>query len=174
MKFSVKELVDIAVGIEDSGCFFYSECRKKFTDRQLADMFGFLAEEEHRHKELFETFLTEIGEPSGEFTGVLPVMQAIGDERVFKDKDDVSAAIKGIAKVTDVFNLALTAEKTPFSGIPNFSMYSGERRRTMLTGLINEERTHIITLIDMREKMRLQDGNNAYARNYITVPSNRT
>lgn len=158
MKFSVKELVDIAVGIEDSGCFFYSKCRKKFTDRQLADMFGFLAEEEHRHKELFETFLTEIGEPSGEFTGeYYQYLQAIGDERVFKDKDDVSAAIKGIAKVTDVFNLALTAEKDSILWYTELlSMYSGEKEaHNLLTRLINEERTHIITLIDMREKMRL-------------------
>ena len=158
MKFSAKEIVDIAVGIEESGYYFYTRCREKFDNREFKELFGFLAEEELRHKEIFEKMLGELKDLSGMFTEeYFQYLRAIGDERVFKNNGDVDRVIKGIASINDVLKVALTAEKDSILWYSELAVMYGKDRDThlVLERLLDEERRHVVLLLEIKEKLSL-------------------
>ena len=68
MSYSIKEIIDIAIGLEKSGHEFYTRCEKKFDDKEVKQIFSFLAKEELKHKESFENINSNDGSPSGVFT----------------------------------------------------------------------------------------------------------
>ena len=55
MNFSFKEIIDLAVAIEQAGYEFYRSCSEKFDDGHIAELFRFLANEEEQHKKSFES-----------------------------------------------------------------------------------------------------------------------
>ena len=161
MKFSMKEVVDIAIGIEESGYYFYTQCRSRFDNRELGDLLVFLATEELRHKEIFEKMLREIKDKEGLYSeDYYKYLKAIGDSRVFKDNSDVDRVVMGIKEIADVFKIAIAAEKDSILWYSELlAMYKKENEPlSVLTKLIDEERKHIIILLNLKEKMGL--GNN--------------
>ncbi len=158
MRFSTKELVDIAIGIEESGYYFYTQSRKKFTDPNFTDLLAFLAEEELRHKELFEKMLGELSDTSGIFTeDYFQYIKALGDERVFKNNDDVDAAVKTVQSIFDVLKIAMAAEKDSILFYSELlSMHEKDKdAHTILSRLINEERKHIVLILELKENLEL-------------------
>ncbi|RPI94138.1 MAG: hypothetical protein EHM32_07160 [Spirochaetales bacterium] len=158
MRFSTKELVDMAIGIEESGYYFYTQCRKKFDDPYFTELLTFLAEEEHRHMKLFEKMLGELKETSGVFSeDYYQYLKALGDERVFKNNDDVDAVVKTVKSVFDVLKIAMTAEKDSILFYSELvSIHEKDKdARTILNKLINEERKHIVLILELKEKLEL-------------------
>jgi rubrerythrin len=156
MAFSTKELIDIAVGIEDSGYYFYTKCREKFDDKVLKELFYFLAEEEMRHKEFFEKLDPALLDEKGIYTTeYFQYLTAIGDEKVFKDKNNIDSVIKDINSPLDAIKTALTAEKDSILFYDELKeLYKNEQDTfTILNKIINEERRHVIMLLDIREKI---------------------
>jgi rubrerythrin len=156
MAFSTKELIDIAVGIEDSGYYFYTKCREKFDDKVLKELFYFLAEEEMRHKEFFEKLDPALLNEKGIYTTeYFQYLTAIGDEKVFKDKNNIDSVIKNINSPLDAIKIALTAEKDSILFYDELKeLYKNEQNTfTILNKIINEERRHVIMLLDIREKI---------------------
>jgi rubrerythrin len=66
--YSTKELIDIAMGIEETGYYFYSTLKSKFKDESFQQMFQFLADEELRHKDIFSNMLKGLNDTQGVFT----------------------------------------------------------------------------------------------------------
>ncbi|HSV96492.1 MAG TPA: ferritin family protein [Spirochaetota bacterium] len=158
MRFSTKELVDMAIGIEESGYYFYTQCRKKFDDPYFTELLTFLAEEELRHKELFEKMLGELKETSGVFSeDYYQYLKALGDERVFKNNDDVDAVVKEMESVFDVLKVAMTAEKDSVLFYSELlSMHEKDKDALkILNRLIDEERRHIVLILELKEKLEL-------------------
>lgn len=160
MAFSAREIIDIAIGIEDSGNYFYSRCREKFDDKALKEVFSFLAEEEQRHREIFEKLDPDLMNEKGLYTTeYFQYLTAFGDEKVFKDKNDIDSAIKNINTPLDAIKIALTAEKDSILFYDELKeLYENEKDTlTILNRIINEERRHVITLLDIREKIITTD-----------------
>ena len=158
MAFSTKEIIDIAIGIEDSGYYFYTSCREKFNDEILKETFSFLAEEEMRHKEFFEKLEPEIKDTKGIFTTeYFQYLTAIGDEKVFKDKNDINEIIKNMNTPLDAIKIALSAEKDSILFYSELKeLYENDKDTiTILNKVINEERKHVVTLLDIREKIAM-------------------
>ena len=156
MAFSTKEIIDIAIGIEDSGYYFYTRCRDKFDDESLKEMFSFLAEEEMRHKEFFENLESNIKDAKGIVTTeYFQYLTAIGDEKVFKDNNNIDNAIKDMNSPIDAIIVALEAEKDSILFYSELKeLYDNDNEtKTMLNRIINEERRHVVTLMDIKEKI---------------------
>lgn len=161
MRFSTKELVDIAIGIEESGYYFYNLARKKFDDPNFRDLLAFLAEEELRHKEIFGNMLRELGEAPGVFTDeYYQYLKALGEDRVFRNNDDVDAVVAKVNSIFDVLKVAMTAEKDSI-------LYYSELQKihekdvdavNVLKKLIDEERKHVVLLLDLKERLELSSG----------------
>lgn len=155
MRFSSQELIDIAIGIEETGYYFYSQFREKMEDKAFREIFGFLAEEELRHKDIFERMLSNLPDKSGYFTEeYYSYLRALGNSRVFRNREDVDKIIPKIDTITEIIDLGLDAERDSILWYTELrEMYQDDRdSTTILNNLINEERRHVVTLLELKEK----------------------
>lgn len=158
MKFSIKEIIDIAIAIEDSGYYFYTRCGEKFTDKTYKGLFDLFAEQELVHKEKFEEILSNVDDVSGQFPDeYYQYLMSIGDEKVFSDKNDIDRVVKNFSSPLDAIKLALTAEKNSILFYSELKMVYTDNQKTtaLLDTLIEEERKHVISLLKLKEKTEL-------------------
>jgi rubrerythrin len=158
MSYTIKEIIDIAVGIEETGFEFYTECRKKFTDAHVADVFEFLAREELVHKELFQTLYGE-ETPQGIFTDeYFAYLKAIGGSRIFNGHiKNAVQLLAGMDTPIDAIKHAFVVEKDSILFYTEMkSLYPAEKNTlSLLDRIIGEERKHVAVLFDLAEKIRL-------------------
>lgn len=158
MSYNIKEIIDIAVGIEDAGYEFYTHCARKFHDAAIRDVFNFLANEEQKHKILFQS-LNGAVESKGLFTEeYFAYLKAIGGGRIFEKQAMTTGKI-----MVDILN-PMDAIKHAFGVEKESILYYTELKRLyendsatlpVLDNIIDEERKHIVTLLDLLEKIRL-------------------
>ncbi len=160
MAFSTKEIIDIAIGIEDTGYYFYTRCAEKFENPLLKETFSFLADEELLHKAFFESLEPEMKDAEGVYTTeYFQYLTAMSDGKVFSDKDNIDRAIAEITAPLDAINLALDAEKDSIFYYSELrELYESKTDTlTALNKIINEERRHVIILLEIRDKIALTE-----------------
>ncbi len=158
MPYSIKEIIDIAVGIEVAGYDFYTRCADKFRDPAISDVFNFLAREEQEHKKLFQS-LGGADKPEGLFPEeYFSYLKAIGGGRIFEKQDlTMDQIISGIAAPTDAVRHAFGTEKESILFYDEMkTLFVKDMQTTsLLDRIIGEERKHVATLLDLLEKIRL-------------------
>jgi rubrerythrin len=158
MSYNPKEIIDIAVGIEVAGYEFYTHCADKFKDAAISDVFDFLAREELEHKKLFQS-LNNADKPEGVFSEeYFSYLKAIGGGRIFeKQAMTIDQIIAGIAVPEDAVRHAFGAEKESILFYSEMKpLYVNDPHTTsLLNRIIEEERKHVATLLDLLAKIRL-------------------
>lgn len=158
MPYTIKEIIDIAIGIEKAGYEFYSGCAGKFKDLSIRDTFEFLAREELEHERLFESFHGN-SETSGLYNEeYYAYLRAIGGGRVFdSQQDSIHRLLAGITMPMDALKHAFSAEKDSILFYSELKeLFTKDRETTlMLERIINEERKHVSTILQVLEKLRL-------------------
>lgn len=156
MRFSAKEIIDTAIEIEDLGYHFYKKFSAKFKDNKIKEIFTLLADQEMEHKLTFQNILSELKDARGVFTEeYYQYLKAITQhDRVFKSIKDIDKAVKDIDSPSTVLSLALEAEKNSilfYSEIKD--LYSADKEPAdVLKKIIEEERKHVLTIVDLKEK----------------------
>jgi rubrerythrin len=156
MKFTSREIIDIAVEIEESGYQFYTGCSSKFTEKNLTTLFTYLAGEELRHKEIFQKLLEVIKDQKGIFTeDYYRYIEAIGNERIFSKGKSVQAIVSGLDSPLKAFDMALNAEKDSILFYNEIAAIYNKNTEAynLLNNIINEERKHIITILDIKKDL---------------------
>lgn len=159
MAYSIKEIIDIAVRLEDAGHEFYDECGRHFKDAAITDTFSFLAREELVHRELFQSFQWR---PEAIDEGIFneeyyAYLRAIGGGVVFdRHARNMRDIVRDIGTPMDAIKHAFVAEKE------SILLYTEMKRlypvhhaaAEMLERVIDEERKHVLTLYDLVDKMK--------------------
>lgn len=156
--YSTKELIDIAIGIEETGFYFYSTFKNKFRDESFKKIFQFLADEELRHKDVFSGMLKELKDTQGLFTEeYYSYLKAIGTTRVFSNKDDIDKIAPSLHNPSDIIKIAMDAERDSIVWYSELKeIYRDDvKSLDILERLINEERKHVLTLLDLKEKLSM-------------------
>lgn len=154
--YSTKELIDIAIGIEETGFYFYSTFKNNFKDESFKQIFQFLADEELRHKGVFSDMLKELKDTQGLFTEeYYSYLKAIGTTRVFANKDDIDKIAPSLHQPLDIIKIAMDAERDSIVWYSELKeIYRNDAKaKNILERLINEERKHVLTLLDLKEKL---------------------
>lgn len=108
--FSLKDIIDIAVQIEQNGERVYRSAAEKFEDPSLRAMLTWLANEEARHMDWFKALkddLADTGEhPEEEKFGRALLQNAVGTHSLSLEDADFSA----VKQIQDLINLAMEFE----------------------------------------------------------------
>ena len=142
--FSIKDIVDIAIQIEENGERIYRDAAKKIKDPSLSSLLQWLADEEGKHLKWFAALKDKVPDtgdhPEQEKIGRALLRNAVGTQNfTLKDVD-----FSTLEQVEDLIKLAIEFEKDT---ILFYKMLQPliEDRETLdqLHEIIKEEEKHI-------------------------------
>ena len=157
MTYSITEIIDIAIGLEEAGYTFYIQCSQKFKDEYINNIFSFLAEEELNHKKTFESFPLPNLNKDGIFTDEYYLyLKSLTNNKIFGDpnnKNDIGI----ISKPVDAIKKAFHDEKESILFYSELKeLFQGDSETlSLLQSIIEEERKHILTLQELIETIKL-------------------
>ena len=146
--YSINEILDIAVELEEAGYDFYTRCIDKFDDPVFKDLFRFLADEEANHKEYFLSMKSD-DTAGGVFTEEYYLyMKSIGGGKIFSRETE--KAFDEITSIEEALKKAFHDEK---ESILLYSELKGHYDHDpaaleLLDKIIAEERSHVMKLYD--------------------------
>jgi len=146
-RFSIQEVIEIAIEIEKNGVAFYSALAKLADTDRLKELYIYLSQEEKRHITRFREILESAGgyQVSEAYyaTEYMAYMKALADERVFKS--DVSAAevAEGVKSPREAIDIAIVFEKESVLFLHEMWKLVPESGREPIQKLLDEERDHL-------------------------------
>ena len=154
--FSGSELVNIAIGIEKSGIAFYQSLVKKEKDVMARGAYKYLAEMEEKHIKTFQSMLDGAGEykPPEMYTEEYDLyLKALVDSAVFTDDKVAREMAEKAASSAEAIQIALGAEKDSILFYSEMRNLVRERDRGVVDRIIEEEKSHLRQLSDLKRKM---------------------
>ncbi|MBN1496744.1 MAG: ferritin family protein [Spirochaetes bacterium] len=152
MAYTLKEIIDIAIGIEEAGYDFYVRCGEQFKDLAIKDAFEFLAREEKGHREIFRSMHINPAAPGNFTEEYFSYLRAIGGSRVFGTRENIAGEFTvSIVSPMDALRHAMTAEKDSILFYSEMKgLYLDDREATeLLDRILAEERKHVIILAEL-------------------------
>ncbi len=144
MKYSISEIIDLAVGIEEAGEDFYQQCSER-ADEPASDLFRRLALEEHRHRDL----LRELGKSKQCRECALDedyhlYLRSVGSGMVFPDAEAFLNSLKRNFDTVKAVDYAIQTEKNSLLlYLELHSNLSAADDAAIIRRIIEEERKHI-------------------------------
>ncbi|OGQ94458.1 MAG: hypothetical protein A2521_14970 [Deltaproteobacteria bacterium RIFOXYD12_FULL_57_12] len=153
--FSVQELIEIAVRIEENGARFYQAAARAAVEIEAELLFAYLADEEERHRETFAALLDGAGSEAhfetyvGEHDAYLV---AYADNLVFAESEAAMelAAAGGPAAVS----FAMQRELESIQFYQELKKYLPETRHALLETIVAEEKDHYARLANLKKSYR--------------------
>ena len=152
--FDISEVLQFAITIEENGESFYRKVAAKVSDKEMKDLFTFLADEEVKHKKIFTEMVSKITkyEPPETYTGeYFQYLKAYAENIIFppeieRELDSKGGTIKaldfGIRRELDSVMYYIETKNV----VP-------ETQHQIMDRIIEEERSHFVRLSIMKEKI---------------------
>jgi rubrerythrin len=153
--FEVKEVLDFAEYIEQTGYEFYSEAAKKFSDHKIVELFKYLALEEMKHEKLFKNLAksaaTFDAEESyeGEFKAYMKEFCA---SHSLANRDTLRNSLDNLKTFEDVLDKAISFEKDSVVFFSELKYMSAFDKEQVIEKVIKEELDHLRKLLKFRIK----------------------
>jgi rubrerythrin len=155
--FKPSEILKIALRIEENGREYYLEAKERASTPDMADLFGFLADEEVRHLEVFSKMLADVGEEKvpesypGEHDAYI---RALAAGHVFT-RDSVGKDMVAEAKdEKEILKFALGFEKDSILLYYEMLDLVPASKRAVVEEVIREEKSHVRKLNEIRDSIR--------------------
>ena len=154
--FTAGELFDIAVGIERNGVAYYDSLAQLSTDQELKQTYGFLADMERHHVEVFQKLRSETRSgavvPQLDEAEYGSYLQALIDSYVFTDDQVARDMAKRAAGPAEALQIALGAEKDSILFYTEMRDLVPQREKEAVSGIIKEERKHVRELSELKQR----------------------
>ncbi len=157
MTYSVAEIIDIAIAIEDTGYEFYCACAGKFKNELIKKTFHYLAAEELNHKKTFESIKKHVPETSGNFTEEYYLyLKSIGSGKIFRSNIKITEIVNNIKTPHEALEKAFQDEKDSILYYSEVQKLYDEKSEAskILEKIILEERQHTMKLIALYESLQ--------------------
>jgi rubrerythrin len=155
--FKPSEILKIAIRIEENGREYYLEAKERASTPAAAELFGFLADEEVRHLELFSGMLSGIGKEKvaesypGEHDAYI---RALAGSHVFT-RDSVGKEMVARAKdEEEILEFALGFEKDSILLYYEMLDLVPASKRKVVEEVIREEKSHVRKINELRSSLR--------------------
>ena len=150
------EVVQLAVRIEENGYNFYKKFAGTLKNEHERSLFGFLADEELKHVDVFKTMLGDAGASKrrlnypDEYSAYL---QAYADNLIFTE----SSLAKEMDKIKDVrtaLDFGIRRELDSILYYQEIKAFVPKNDADRIDGVIREERAHFLKLSGMKKELR--------------------
>ncbi|MCB5253397.1 MAG: ferritin family protein [Candidatus Cloacimonadaceae bacterium] len=158
--YSVNEVIELAVQIEQNGYAFYHEASKrKDLDDESKALIEHLRDEELSHEKTFLALRDdkEMGklELTQDWELVSKYLKTIVDARIFNSKDAAIQKATNAKDLMEILDFAISFEKDTllyFHALKDSIDLPSTRK--VLGRIINEELSHVLKLTDYRNSLR--------------------
>lgn len=144
-KYSIDEIMEMAIRTETLGYQFYSTMAEKFKkEDDLAKLFTTLASKEKVHKKIFTDLKATVAKQGAEpveWDEVSNYMRAFVESEFFLGKGKALPAMDHVKTVQDVIKFAIGFEKETL--LYFFELRSLVKEKKAVDEIINEEKSHI-------------------------------
>lgn len=159
--FSGKEVLEMAVKIEENGLVFYTEASKETRSIEIKALFKMLAEEEGQHIKVFkrlrdllddEESATEAFDPY--LAQASDYLKAMADTEVFPDpKKEGKRLATTVYDENDALDVAIGLEKDSLLFYYELQRMINQKDKQIVEELINQEKEHLKKLTELQQKM---------------------
>ncbi len=144
-KYSIDEIMEMAIRTETLGYQFYSTMAEKFKkEDDLAKLFTTLASKEKVHEKIFTDLKATVAKQGAEpveWDEVSNYMRAFVESEFFLGKGKALPAMDHVKTVQDVIKFAIGFEKETL--LYFFELRSLVKEKKAVDEIINEEKSHI-------------------------------
>jgi rubrerythrin len=148
----VKEILEFAIYIEQSGYEFYVGAMKKFREARVTELFQYLADEEFKHEEFFKKLLKQSGGIKGEKQD--PEYQAYMREfckaHSLADRDATAARLAKASGLEEILDMAMNFEKDSIVFFSELKEIYGKGNSMAVDKIIHEEMGHLRKIFQMK------------------------
>ncbi|MFH1847555.1 MAG: ferritin family protein [Candidatus Omnitrophota bacterium] len=152
-KFSGCEIVELAVQIEQNGKEFYSELIKKTDNSKIAEILGYLAEEENNHIDTMKEIsgsMCDYNPPEAYPDEYFAYMKALASQYIFTQKDKGSDIAYNIRGYQEGIDMGIQFEKDSILFYEEMKKLVPEKGKELVGKVILEEKGHLTKLCDLR------------------------
>lgn len=154
--FTGKEIIDMAVRIEENGLRFYTDAYKAAESDAVRELFKVLADEEGQHIKTFLTIKRSIEDdnvgggfdPYADEAG--QYLKALADTEVFTAPDGGKKAAIQMHNAADVIEMAIGMEKDALLFYYELQRMIREKDKHVLESLIEQEKEHLSKLTELQ------------------------
>jgi len=152
--FVITELLEFAIKIEQAGYRFYVEAIKQNPDREVVNLFQYLADEEFKHemvfKALLETLTASGVKPAAEKSAFLKKMFS---SHPLADPQLLSRVFSGQEAVEEIVEMALAFEKDSVIFYTELRELVDQEGSAKVDRIIREEMGHIRKLVEFKSAL---------------------
>lgn len=154
-RYSIEEVVEMAVQSERLGYQFYTAMADKFRkDTGLAELFTTLATKEKAHERVFSALKDAVSKDKPEPTqweDVADYLRAFVQSEFFLGRGKSLPSMEHVKSVREAVDFALGFEKETL--LYFIGLRSAVKEQNELDHVINEEKSHIVWLQKFKEKI---------------------
>ncbi|OGP16576.1 MAG: hypothetical protein A2V21_300140 [Deltaproteobacteria bacterium GWC2_55_46] len=154
--FTGKEILDMALRIEENGMKYYYDASKGARTKELKVLFKLLSDEEGNHIKVFKDLKKLLVEDTTEgFDPYLGEAQqylfTMADSEVFTNPDAGKDAARAVKGEQEAVNMALNMEKESLLFYYELERMIREKDRNVINSLIEQEKEHVRRLTAMQK-----------------------
>ncbi len=152
--YGASEVLQFAIKIEDNGWEFYRKVADTSNDEKIEELFVFLADEEVKHKEIFEGMLPEIEkyEPREIYPpDYFAYLRAYADNIIFKK--GVEKELTGDLEPISAIDFGMLMEIDSIAYYNEVKNFVPENQRNIIDKIIEEERKHFLKLSELKRAL---------------------
>ncbi len=156
--YSAVEVIEMAIKTEEAGKLFYESVARKTRQKNLKELFQFLASEETKHKQLF----TNLYQLTKEKPEAIPYnwdemnlyLKALSESRFFLGEDKAINLVKKAKTPKQALDYALGFERDTMLFYTEITNIVSEQNRELVNKIIAQEKNHIRQLQAMKENLK--------------------
>lgn len=159
--FDASEVFQFAIRIEENGEKFYRYVEGITEDEEKKKVFSYLADEEVRHRKVFEALLSKIEkyEPPESYPGeYFAYLRAYVDNIIFA-RENLESELSGIKDTCSAVGFAIQRELESILYYEEVKKFVSEGQRHLVDGIADEERKHFLKLKELQADCRAKERN---------------
>jgi rubrerythrin len=152
--FSGSELLEVALGIERNGMAFYQALADKTGNKDVKDIYNYLAGEEKKHLDTFQGMSDSLGQAKPQETYTEEYMlylKSLVDNVVFSNVTEAQQKAARVFNEIEAVDTGIQAEKDSILFYTELQNLVREMDRKVILNIVDEEKKHLRQLSELKK-----------------------